>query len=150
MRTAYTREIAEAAVRHTLDRDLLEAQVMAESAGRAEAFRFEEGFYEKYLAGKPEWKEWVPRRISSSYGLMQIMFSTARQHGFSGEPEMLFVPFINLEWGSKHLASLLEWAEGDIIRALCAYNGGKAGNVVAPFRNQAYADKVLRQKLLLT
>jgi hypothetical protein len=111
---------------------------------------FECRFYERYLRNKPEWSGQVPRRVSSSYGLLQILYPTAREHGFTGEPELLFVPIVGLEWGAMHLRTLIEWAEGDYIRALAAYNGGRVGNAAPPFRNQAYADRVLLAKLQLT
>jgi soluble lytic murein transglycosylase-like protein len=41
---------------------------------------------------------------------------------------------------------LLRWADGDEERALAAYNGGKGGNSVRPFRNAAYAAKVLARR----
>jgi soluble lytic murein transglycosylase-like protein len=150
VRTAYTRAIADAAAKYGLDADLLEAQVLVESGGNTDAFRFEAGFYDRYLRGKPEWSGLVPRRISSSYGLLQVMYPTAREHGFTGEPEFLFVPAVGLEWGAKHLGGLVEWAEGDIIRALAAYNGGKLGNDAPPYRNESYAQRVLLRKLDLT
>lgn len=140
--TEYRAEIEAAASVARLDPDLVEAVIEIESfGGRADAFRFEPDFYDRYLKGKPEWARWLPRRASSSYGLMQVMFPTARGIGFTGEPEELFVPKVNLYWGCKLLAKLLSWAKGNEAKALAAYNGGQ-GNWKAD-KPQAYAAKVL-------
>lgn len=150
MRTDYTREIATAAAAHGLSADYVEALVLVESSGRADAFRFEPGIVAQIETGKLKPKFFpgnrCSRRIGSSYGLMQLLFVTACDYGFRGEPELLFVPWINLEYGCAILASLLEWAGGDYLRAFAAYNGGKVGNVTPPFRNQAYGLRVFAAK----
>lgn len=148
MRTPYTREIAAVAGQFGLDADLLEAQVLVESSGHTDAFRFEPGFYERYLRGKGEWAGWIPRRVSSSYGLLQVMFPTAIEHGFVGEPEDLFKPRTGLFAGATILHALLTWAEGDIVRAIAAYNAGKGG-ADSPV-GRAYAERVLAKKLELS
>jgi hypothetical protein len=127
--------------REGVDPLLLEAVSFQESSWRADAFRFEPAFYERYLKGKPQFKGQVPRRISSSYGLFQVMYSTALEHGFSDEPEVLFVPFTNILMGARILKSLLSWAGGDVAQALAAYNGGK-GNWKAAIPGD-YARRVL-------
>lgn len=150
MRTNYTREILSAAQSHGLSPDLVEALVLVESSGRAEAFRYEPGIMAQIQSGKLKPKFMPPnrtdRRVASSYGLMQLLFVTACDYGFRNEPEMLFVPWINLEYGCAFLGALLDWADGDYTRAFAAYNGGKAGNVTPPFRNQSYALRVFAAK----
>lgn len=141
--TDYSRLIAICATRKQLDPLLVEALVIVESSGHADAFRYEPAFYARYLRGRPEWAGAIPRRVSSSYGLMQIMYPVAKELGFTEEPEMLFLPGVNLTWGCLHLSQLLAWADGDYARACAAYNGGKGGNAKPPFRNQGYATKVL-------
>lgn len=144
MTSTYRREIAEAAASHGLDPRVVEAVVMVESSGRTNAYRFESAFFSKYLANHPDYRGAVPERVSASYGLMQVMYPVAREMGFPfADPELLFVPTTGLEYGCRKLASLLKWAEGDLVQALSAYNGGKSGNAKAPFRNQAYADRCL-------
>ena len=143
MTTAYTSEIRTAAAAHGLDPRLVTAQVLVESSGLTHAYRFESGFWSKYMAGRPEWKGANPQRVSASYGLLQVMYVVAVELGFSGDPELLFVPRIGLDWGCRKLATLLQWAEGDVVRALAAYNGGKGGNTTPPLRNLAYAERVL-------
>lgn len=154
-RTPYRTEIEAAARKHGLSADLVEAQVLVESNGNTDAFRYEPTFWRTYLGGKPAWAHTIPRRVSSSYGLLQVMFVVAQELGFTGEPEMLFVPQVGLEWGCLKLSELIDWArvigpgqsrEVQIRSALAAYNGGKARNAPDDVvdRNAEYADKVLR------
>jgi soluble lytic murein transglycosylase-like protein len=141
--TPYRADIEAAAKRHLLDPDLVEALVVVESSGQADAFRFEPAFYERYLEGKPEYRGAIPRRISSSYGLCQVMYPVARELGFKGQPEELFVPATSLEYGCRKLRALIDWSLGNVDAALAAYNGGKVGNRRAPYRNQRYVTKVI-------
>lgn len=144
MTSTYRREIAKAAAAHGLDPRVVEAVVAVESSGRTSAYRYEAGFWSKYLANHPDYRGAVPERVSASYGLMQVMYPVAREMGFLfADPELLFVPTTGLEYGCRKLASLLTWAEGDLVQALSAYNGGRGGNAKPPFRNEAYARRVL-------
>jgi len=141
--TAYRAEIVAAATTHGLDPDLVEALVLVESAGQAHAYRYEPQFWARYLATDPLYQHRNPHRVAASYGLMQIMYVVAVEVGFTeADPEYLFVPHINLEFGCRKLRLLLLWAQEDVAQALCAYNGGRRGNQIRPFRNQAYADRV--------
>lgn len=141
--TQYRAEIEAIAAQFHLDADLVEAVVLTESSGKTHAYRFEPGFWHRYLKGKPQWDGANPERVSSSYGLMQIMYPVACEMGFTETaPEYLFVPTIGLHWGCKKLRSLLDWAKGNTAQALAAYNGGKNGNDKPPYRNQHYVDKV--------
>ncbi len=141
--TDYRREIIQAAREHGLDPNLVEAVVVVESSGRTDAFRFEPGFYDKYLKNNPDYRGEIPRRVSSSYGLMQVLCPVARELGLKREPEYLFVPTIGLFFGCKKLAQLMTWAGGDIPKALEAYNGGKGS--VGSLTTQRYAAKVIRE-----
>jgi soluble lytic murein transglycosylase-like protein len=140
--TAYRDLIERVATGYALDPNLVEAVVIAESSGYTDAFRFEPDFYRRYLAAKPEYANQNPRRVSSSYGLMQVMYTTAQQHGYSGLPEGLFVPDVGLRYGCIHLVKMLTWADGEVRKALAAYNGGQ-GNWKATYPQQ-YASRVLK------
>jgi soluble lytic murein transglycosylase-like protein len=140
--TDYRRLIEQVAADLELDGDLVEAVVIAESNGHADAFRFEPAFYERYLKGKPEYAGQIPRRVASSYGLMQVMYTTAQQYGFSGHPEILFVPDTGLRYGCLHLRAMLQWADGDLHKAVAAYNGGQAN--WTSDKPQRYATRVLK------
>lgn len=139
--TLYRPLIEQMAKQYELDPNLVEAVVLKESSGETDAFRFESGYFERYLRTKPEYAGQNRRRISSSYGLMQVMYPTAKQYGFQGPPEALFVPETGMRFGCQHLAALIKWAAGNIRQALAAYNGGQGG-WKAP-DPQAYATKVL-------
>lgn len=66
--------------------------------------------------------DWNPGAISNkgAQGLMQLMPATASELGVR-DP---FDPRQNIEGGVKHLRNLLEKYEGDLDRALAAYNAG--------------------------
>lgn len=139
--------VSSVAQKHHLREDYLRAQMMIESSGDPNAFRFEKGFYVRYVASavnKPPWAKYGPL-AACSYGLLQIMLVVAMENGFTGQPWDLFVPEVGLDWGALHFAELLRWSKGDYYQALAAYNGGKGGNEKPPYRNQVYADKVVRQ-----
>lgn len=145
---SYRAEVEAIATRHELPPDLVQAVCMVESSGRTDAFRHEPDFWTRYMAGKPEWDGAIIRRVSSSYGLCQVMYPVALEHGYpkADAPEYLFVPIVGLEYGCRVLAKLLTWAKGDVRAALAAYNGGRGGNRPGGIlRNAAYSDKVLAQ-----
>lgn len=168
MTDAIRRAIGTAAAAHGLDPRVVEALVQVESAGDPFAWNPEPRY--RYLWHVRTWQpfraldrierhaatppldfpalvgdrdqEWWGQR--ASWGLMQIMGAVAREHGFrGGYLTQLVDPATNLGLGCAHLARLLRWAEGDLVRALCAYNGGPSGNQAPPYRSQAYADRVL-------
>lgn len=152
----YRAAIEIAAAAHGLEADLVEAVVQQESNGWASAYRYEPDFFTKYLAKNPIYKDRNPHEVSASYGLMQVMFTTAVEHGFTGQPWELFAPTVSLEYGCRVLAALLAWARSKytglssgeriaVMRsALAAFNGGKNLNDPnGPLRNKAYADEVM-------
>jgi hypothetical protein len=65
-----------------------------------------------------------------SVGLMQILFATAQGEGYMGplgDPKTLtglYEPLTNITYGTAYLASQLARANGNIPRAVSAYNGG--------------------------
>ncbi len=140
--TPYHKEIEIAAATHGIEADLLEALVITESNGQADAFRYEPAYYKRYVEGRPEYAGMIPRRVASSYGLTQIMYPTALQYGFDkfAEPELLFLPRVNLNLGAKILKAL-RVRFGSVESALQAYNGGP-GNVGSA-QTMIYSRKVL-------
>jgi len=95
----FERLVAEAAQRHGLDPALVMAVVGVES-----------GFQPQAVSPK------------GAQGLMQLMPRTARELGVA-DP---FDPASNLDGGSRYLSSLVARYEGDLTRALAAYNAGMA------------------------
>ncbi|MGE5357625.1 MAG: transglycosylase SLT domain-containing protein [Bacteroidales bacterium] len=132
--------IDKTAKQYDLDPALVEAIIAVESSGRANAYRYEPNFFKQYLAANPRYAATNPERTSASYGLMQILYSTAVQLGFAGDPEYLFVPSVNVQLGCAYLAKMFKRAEGDLRQAVARYNGG--GNWQAP-GPQLYADRVI-------
>lgn len=154
--------------RHGLNVDVVERLIVVESGGNAWAWNPEpayrylwnvrtnvpfraltanEGLEEApphdfhALVGDPDQEWWAQQ---ASWGLMQVMGAVAREHGFSGNYlSELCDPLVGLEYGCRHLAADLRWANGNVAQALAAYNGGRGGNAMPPFRNAAYAAKIL-------
>lgn len=118
----------EAAARHQLYAELVCAIVEQESAWNPWAIRFEPAFLSRYVAplytnNKISATEAYAR--SFSWGLMQVMGQTAREHGFTGASlAELCDPVAGLEAGCRVLAAKLAAAEGNVERALLLWNGG--------------------------
>lgn len=161
--TRYWPEIIAAATVEKLDPILVEAVVVQESAGNTDAFRFERDFWNRLLKPNPEWAGMNPRRASSSYGLLQIMYVVAVERGYdrAHPPEMLFVPEVGLRWGCRHLRYLMDWAnqgwptvpqEARLLSVLASYNGGRGGNTPGTSlrpTNRLYAQSVLNHYTVL-
>lgn len=161
---AFYRDLIRAvASRHGLDPRLVAAIVWQESAFQADAFRFEPGFWNRYLKKNPLYKHLNPRRVSSSYGLMQVMYCRVHEDKLTANdalpPEHLFEPETALETGCRLLAELLAWAKTRtsdpnmaVLAALASYNGGRGGNdpkTNSPLRNLKYAREVSEKYALL-
>jgi len=106
------------------------ATISTESNGNPKAYRYEPLFYRRYIKNKDHWKNnpyyYSPRRVSASYGLVQIMYTTAYSVGFRGEPEDLYDPRLNIDVGTAYIASRFQvknhgW---DPPKIACAYNAG--------------------------
>jgi Transglycosylase SLT domain len=114
---------SEAARRHGLDPDLVLAVVTVESGFRPEAVS--------------------PK---GAQGLMQLMPTTAQTLGVQDA----FDPAANLDGGTRHLRDLIALYNGDVAKALAAYNAG-AGAVsrhrgVPPYKEtQEYVKKVMKR-----
>lgn len=93
----YAAEIALAAQTYNLDPALIRAVIHAESAFNAKALS-----------------------RTGAMGLMQLMPDTAKELGVSNA----FVVSQNIDAGSRYLAQMLARFDGDMTRALAAYNAG--------------------------
>lgn len=139
--------VAGNAAKYALSPELLVAQVLVESSGQADAFRYEDAFYRKYIKGNANAKAARFGPLAAcSYGPLQIMLETAYELGFDGAPEELFIPEIGMNWGAKYLASLLAWSKGEYEKAWSAFNGGKGTALKTPFPNQVYIDRIVAMK----
>lgn len=75
----YGQIIRESAAEHDVDPNLIFATIMIESGGNPRAVRYE------------------PRLNDASYGLGQLLYSTARGLGYSGAPAGLYEPSVNID-----------------------------------------------------
>ncbi len=151
------------AVAERLDPALVAGLIWQESEFRADAFRFEPDFWNRYLKPNPLYRALNPRRVSSSYGLMQVMYCRVHEDKLLDNdalpPEHLFVPEMNLRTGCQLLAELIAWGQTRTASkvspefvALAAYNGGRGGNDGTknwPLRNGKYAGEVLERFVVM-
>lgn len=143
--------------KYNLKKLLLKAVAITESSLDPKATRFEPLFWERYMKDKPEWKDKDPKLVSSSWGLMQLMYPTAVGLGFSGSAEELCEPMTNIMLGAKFIRQLVDRATqqrlcdrhywlSPLNIALARYNGGpwKNPDDNGVLRNQKYLRKVLK------
>jgi len=119
------------------------ALIWVESRGRADAYRYEPGFLDRYLRGHPDWKDnpYVnqPKRVSASYGPVQVMYPTAWEMGYRGEPEGLHGR-TGLDYGIRYYRRKLE-LYGNPVDAAAAYNAGSVRRSGSGYANQEYVDR---------
>ncbi|MEM8765891.1 MAG: lytic transglycosylase domain-containing protein [Pseudomonadota bacterium] len=90
---------------------------------------------------------WDPgaRSHANAHGIMQIQWpGTARHLGVTRVAE-LYNPCLNIELGTRYLRELLDQSNGDVERALAAYNYGPtriSRETTLPSGAVAYANKV--------
>lgn len=109
-----------------LPANLIKAVIWVESNGVMNATRFEESVQEY------------------SYGLMQVLWTTALEMGFTGERKDLLQASPNIFWGSKYLSQQLRRYNGNVSSAVAAYNAGSVFMEGGKYVNQGYVDKVLK------
>jgi soluble lytic murein transglycosylase-like protein len=109
--------------------ELVCAIVEQESSWNPWALRYEPAFYARYI--EPQLSrgaishETEARARAFSWGLMQVMGQTAREHGFAESSlASLCDPETALNIGCRVLASKLAAAEDNVARALSLWNGG--------------------------
>lgn len=117
---AYSAKVAELAARYDLSPALIEALVWQESRWRANAVS-----------------------PAGARGLAQLMPGTARELGVNPDD-----PFANLEGGARYLRAQLDRFDGDIEKALAAYNAGPgrviaAGGIPRIRETQTYVSSVM-------
>ncbi len=115
--------VSAASDKHNIDADLINSVIHAES-----------GFNPK------------ARSVKGAQGLMQLMPETATQLGVTD----VYNPTANVNGGTQYLRELLEKYNGDLIKALAAYNAGPGRvqqyNGVPPYREtRAYVARIVRE-----
>ncbi len=121
--------------------------VQQESSWNTYAIREEPAFYRRYIekkhAGRRE--AWS---LAMSWGLLQVMGSTAREMGFEGRylSQLCAEPALGMYFGAKYLVHQKGRGDGTWSQALAAYNGGMGGNrVTGKLRRQEYVDDVVHK-----
>ena len=85
---------------------------MVESGGDAKAIRYE------------------PSINDASYGLGQILYSTATSIGFGGSPQQLYEPGVNIDLVARyHKRNLEVYGELNLGQLATAYNAGTPHNI---------------------
>lgn len=85
-----------------------------------------------------------PRATNAgSFGLMQLQQQTAKRLGYSGSPEGLLDPQVNLELGVRYLAQAYRLAGGDICLTVLKYQRGHDAAAMTGAAS-AYCSKVRR------
>lgn len=119
-------------MRLAVSQSLVLAVIQMESGGRVRIRRHEPGYLKKYIATNPTWLKYSQETgvtledIASSYGLMQIMFPTARGFGCRF-PQDLFDPDLNIRYGTAYLKGALAKHGDNVLLTLAHYNGGLGG-----------------------
>lgn len=113
---------------YNLDPRLVQAIIQVESSFKPNAYRYEPEFYKRYLKNNPTWSTHrlinEPKRISASYGLMQIMFTTAVEFGFdrNRDPEDLYDIELNIDLGCRILRNKIN--KYGFLLGILSYNSG--------------------------
>ena len=100
---------------------------------------------------RPEASRWEPGRQEASLGLMQLLYSTAKDRGLKDGPAALFDPATNLRLGMAQL----QWSwhflyqrlgtDPTVEQWIGAYNAG-VGNVLKGYLPAAYVAKWKRAR----
>lgn len=81
----------------------------------------------------------------NSVGVCQVKLATAQTLGFKGTEAELMVPETNIHYAAKYLSKQLKRYQGDITKAVPAYNAGsyREGHD-GKAKNYRYAQKVFK------
>lgn len=82
------------------------------------------GVIQTESSGNPNAYRAEPQIHNASYGLMQLLYSTAKGLGYTGTPEGLYDPDINIMLGTKLLGQLRGRFGDDVQAVYSAYNSG--------------------------
>ena len=144
------------AKKYGLKKLFLKAVAICESSLDTTAYRYEPAFWKRYLKDNPEWKNREQTEVSASYGLMQLMYTTAWGLGFRGSGEDLYDPVINVELIDNIKKNRIHFNTpfNPLSVAMARYNGGSYKNPDKEgwVRNDKYMRRVFKeyQKLLET
>lgn len=135
--------------RHGLDPTLIGAFCYVESGGKPSASRYE-----------PNWRYFVTPDVfakrlgitvetesvhqATSFGIMQVMGTVARELGFQDNLPKMIIPHVGIEYGILKLKLLIAKYQA-LPEAIAAYNAGTPRrDGTGKFENQDYVDKVTK------
>ena len=127
--------VAEIARANGFEPKLIEAMIDQESRWRVDAMRFEPGKAAEFREAGARDDEVTA--LSTSFGLMQVIFGLHRESCGLKSPIELFEPRKNIACGVKWLKHCFN-RRGDVRKALACYNGSGANA-------EEYADEVLKR-----
>jgi len=76
---------------------------------------------------------------SDSLGICQVKYRSAQWMGYDGSEKGLMRPSVNIYYAAKYLAYQMRRYDGDVTRAVVAYNRGNAKGLT----HTDYSDKVM-------
>lgn len=109
------------------------AMICQESKGFPASTRLEPGYYDKYIETNSSLKNkllnlGINRKNFGSYGLTQILPSTGIGYVNFTSLKDFYNTDKNIEAGCKYFLSRIEYANGDIVKAIQFYNTGSKLN----------------------
>jgi len=149
-------DVSKVSEKYGLEPELVHAVIQIESAGNRFAIRHEPQW--SYYWSVRELAEQVGSSINTersgqatSWGLMQVMGTVAREHGFRGWfPELCEVEG-GIDYGCRHLKVMAERWGTDPARLYAAYNAGSVRMTDGGmFVNQLHVDRFMRYYRELT
>jgi hypothetical protein len=136
------------APKHGIEPKLVVAIIMKESSGVTFRARFEPEW--RYFVGVSIWAQKLVQSFATeksqqqtSWGLMQVMGSVARERGFCDYLPRLIEPELGIEYGCKQLAYLkTRWS--NLHDVISAYNqGSPLRDSKGDYKNKQYVLDVL-------
>lgn len=71
-------------------------------------------------------KTWEPKVQQYSYGLGQLLLTTAQTLGYTGDGQGLLDPETNILWTARYIRQLSDNFGGDLSKVYSAYNSGSS------------------------
>lgn len=130
---------------YKIEEALIKAIIKVESNFYPFAFRVDyevlknKSWYLNILKGEEKNK----KEYYASYGLMQILYGTAKELGYKGEPYNLFNPEENIKYGCSLLKRLLDKYK-DIKDVISSYNAGSPQKKDGKYINNLYVEEVYK------
>lgn len=104
----------------------VKAVIMTESSGNPDAYRAE------------------PAIGDASYGLMQLLYRTAKGLGYTGDPSGLYDPDTNIQLGTKLIGQIRQNVGDDYVRMYSAYNSGNPDKYLTSSTVQQHVNNAVK------